>query len=204
MDSAVSLQGALTVGLNSIEELKQIIPDEQTINDLMDFLSSRAKTSALQQQADELGKLLPSNEDYITIAETPAIEQKNLIDEGSSLYPNKILINKAVAEGNLGKVEKLLQSNTPGEMNYYLKLYYNPFSRVIGYTSGETNLIHINWRFFKNYQPSNVAANLAHEWVHKLGFDHASAKEHDSAPYAIGYIVGDMAERILKSNQLIH
>ena len=117
MDSAVSLQGALTVGLNSIEELKQIIPDEQTINDLMDFLSSRAKTSALQQQADELGKLLPSNEDYITIAETPAIEQKDLIDEGSSLYPNKILLNKAVAEGNLGKVEKLLQSNTPANRN---------------------------------------------------------------------------------------
>jgi hypothetical protein len=97
-----------------------------------------------------------------------------------------------------------LQPNTPGEMNYYLKLYYNPFSRVIGYTSGDTNLININWRFFKNYQPSDVAANLAHEWVHKIGFDHASAKEHDSAPYAIGYIVGDMAKRILKSNQLIH
>lgn len=97
-----------------------------------------------------------------------------------------------------------LQPNTPGEMNYYLKLYYNPFSKVIGYTSGDTNLIHINWRFFKNYQASDVAANLAHEWVHKIGFDHVSAKEHDSVPYAIGYIVGDMAKRIFKPNQLIH
>jgi hypothetical protein len=116
MDSAVSLQGALTVGLNSIEELKQIVPDEQTINDLMDFLMSRAKTATLQQQVEELAKVLPSDEDYNTIELTPAIEQKNLIDEGSSLYPNKILLNKAVTEGNLGKVEKLLQSVTPANI----------------------------------------------------------------------------------------
>jgi hypothetical protein len=135
MDSAVSLQGALTVGLNSIEELKQIIPDEQTINDLMDFLMSRAKTAALQQQVEELAKGLPSDEDYNTIELTPAIEQKDLIDEGNSLYPNKILLNKAVAEGNLGKVEKLLQSVTPANriktQNYLDRLkaledIYNP------------------------------------------------------------------------------
>ena len=113
MDSAVSLQGALTVGLNSIEEMERIIPDAQTIDALNTFLMSRAKTGLLKDQADELGKLLPSNDDFQTIAQTPAIEQKGLIDEGSSLYPNKILLEKAIAEGNLGKIEKLLQSNTP-------------------------------------------------------------------------------------------
>lgn len=95
-----------------------------------------------------------------------------------------------------------LQPNTPGEMNFYLKLYNRPWSRVIGYTSGDTNLININWRFFKGYEPHDVAANLAHEWTHKIGFDHRSAKEHDSVPYAIGYIVGDIAERIYKNNKL--
>ena len=95
-----------------------------------------------------------------------------------------------------------LQPNTPGEMNFFLRLYNRPWSKVIGYTSGETNLININLKFFKNYRPSDVAANLAHEWTHKIGFDHKSAQEHDSAPYAIGHIVGDIAKKILKTNQL--
>lgn len=115
---------------------------------------------------------------------------------------NKGLTNEEIYQTFM-EGREILQENTPGEMNFYLKLYYNPFSKVIGYTSGNTNLININWKFFKRYEPANVAANLAHEWVHKIGFDHTSAKEHDSAPYAIGYIVGDMAERILKSNQFL-
>jgi hypothetical protein len=90
-----------------------------------------------------------------------------------------------------------LQPETAGEMNFYLKLYDRPWSRVIGWTTADTNTININWRFFRNYTPADVAANLAHEWTHKIGFDHRSAKEHDSAPYAIGYIAGDIAKKLL-------
>lgn len=92
-----------------------------------------------------------------------------------------------------------LQPNTPGEMNFFLNLYNKPWSKVIGYTTGKINLININWKFFKGNTPDDVAANLAHEWTHKIGFDHKSAKEHDSAPYAIGYIVGELARARLKA-----
>jgi hypothetical protein len=95
-----------------------------------------------------------------------------------------------------------LQQNTPGEMNFFLKLYHKRFSKVIGWTNGNINTININWKFFKNFGPHEVAGNLAHEWTHKLGFDHRSAAEHDSAPYAIGYIVRDMGERYLKGEEL--
>lgn len=95
-----------------------------------------------------------------------------------------------------------LQQNTPGEMNYFLKLYNAWWSRVIGYTSADTNLININWKFFKKYKPADVAGNLAHEWTHKIGFDHKSAAEHDSAPYAIGYIVDELAAKVLKGSKL--
>jgi len=47
-----------------------------------------------------------------------------------------------------------------------------------------------------------VAGNLAHEWTHKIGFDHKSAAEHDSAPYAIGYIVDELAAKVLKGSKL--
>jgi hypothetical protein len=80
-------------------------------------------------------------------------------------------------------------------MNFFLNLYNKPWSKVIGYTNGTINVININWKFFKGNTVADVAANLAHEWTHKIGFDHKSAKEHDSAPYAIGYIVGDLIRK---------
>lgn len=95
-----------------------------------------------------------------------------------------------------------LQQNTPGEMNFYLKLYNKPWSKVIGWTSGDINTIHINYKFFKNFRLADVAGNLAHEWTHKLGFGHKSAKEHDSAPYGIGYIVRELGEKVLRGEEL--
>ncbi len=92
--------------------------------------------------------------------------------------------------------KEVLQPTTLGEMNFYLRLYNKPWSKVIGYTDATTNLININWKFFRGYMPYDVAANLGHEWTHKIGFDHKSAAEHDSVPYAIGYILGDIAEKM--------
>ena len=97
--------------------------------------------------------------------------------------------------------EKLLQ-DTPGEMNLYLKRYNKWWSKVIGWTNGNINTIHLNWKFYKNYEPNNIASNLAHEWTHKIGFDHKSAAEHDSAPYAIGYIVEELARKMLSGEMV--
>ncbi len=119
-----------------------------------------------------------------------------------SFASNKGMTNEEIYE-HFMEGREMLQPDTPGEMNFYLKQYNRWWSRVIGWTTSTTNVININWKFFKHYQPHEVAANLAHEWTHKMGFDHTSAKEHDSAPYAIGYIAGDIASRALKNN-LIH
>ncbi|HXH32253.1 MAG TPA: hypothetical protein VNJ01_15735 [Bacteriovoracaceae bacterium] len=95
-----------------------------------------------------------------------------------------------------------LQVNTPGEMNFYLRLYHKRWSSVVGYTSPDTNVISINKKYFKNYGLNEVAGNLAHEWCHKLGFGHASAAEHDSVPYGIGYIVEELAAKSRKGLEL--
>lgn len=95
-----------------------------------------------------------------------------------------------------------LQMDTPGEMNFYLQLYNRPWSKVIGYTTPTTNVININWKFFRNFEPYEVASNLAHEWTHKIGFGHKSAKEHDSAPYAIGYIITDLSKKMYQMKKL--
>lgn len=118
-----------------------------------------------------------------------------------SFASNKGLTNEEIYAHFMEGREDL-QQETPGEMNFYLRLYNNVFSRVIGYTNPSINTININKKYFKNFDPNEVAGNLAHEWVHKIGFGHASAKEHDSAPYAIGYIVRELGERYLKGEEL--
>jgi hypothetical protein len=113
---------------------------------------------------------------------------------------NKGLSNEEIYE-HLMEGRETLQPDTPGEINFYLKMYHNPFSKVIGYTTPSSNTINTNWKFFKDFRAHQVASNLAHEWVHKMGFGHESAKEHDSVPYAVGYIIGDIAKKMQKESR---
>lgn len=125
------------------------------------------------------------------------INFKNINGE-RSFASNKGLSNEEIyAQFMEGR--ETLQQNTPNEMNFFLKLYNKPWSKVIGYTSQDINVININWKYFKGNSINNVAANLAHEWTHKIGFGHKSAAEHDSAPYAIGYIVGQLVKARLST-----
>ena len=66
---------------------------------------------------------------------------------------------------------------------------------VVGYTTEDTSVITSNRRFFSNYTPAEIAGNLAHEWMHKLGFDH-DFKSTARRPYSVPYAVGDMVEAL--------
>jgi hypothetical protein len=114
---------------------------------------------------------------------------------------NKGMTNEEIFDSFM-EGRETLQPNTPGEMNFFLNLYHKRWSKVIGYTSPETNIININWKFFRNFALSDVAGNLAHEWAHKIGFDHRSASERDSVPYAIGYIVEDLGSKMIRRTKL--
>lgn len=72
-----------------------------------------------------------------------------------------------------------------------LELYYAN-NTTIGYTYPSTTRIWMNTKYFDNYTPSQVAANLMHEWLHKLGFGHdssATTQRPYSVPYAVGYMI---------------
>ncbi len=76
-----------------------------------------------------------------------------------------------------------------------LELYYED-SSTIGYTYPSTPRIWMNRKFFTRYTPYQVAGNLTHEWLHKLGFTHAVSDTDSrafSVPYAVGYIVRRLA-----------
>lgn len=98
---------------------------------------------------------------------------------------------------------EVLDPDTPGEMNLYIQLYHRFWSRVIGYTKiGTSKWMWINWRFYKNFSAAQMASNIVHEWIHLMGFYHDSAQDHDSVPYAIGFITGKLAEIYLKTGKL--
>lgn len=96
--------------------------------------------------------------------------------------------------------QEVLKPIIDHKMNFDLTLYrsWNPFSKVKGYTLPDTLRIWIHKKFFRrsSWTPVDVAANMAHEWVHKIGFGHDYYYTDDrpySVPYAIGNIVGDIA-----------
>jgi hypothetical protein len=85
--------------------------------------------------------------------------------------------------------------------NLDLTLYKPPFYKrwsVVGYGYPGTPEIYLNRNYFQVFTVAEVAGNLAHEWCHKLGFDHdykSTSVRPYSVPYAVGEIVTEMAAR---------
>ena len=95
---------------------------------------------------------------------------------------------------------EVLIPDTVGVMNFDLTLYRskNPWSKVKGYTTPDSMRIYMNTKFFRqsSWTVADVAGNMAHEWVHKMGFGHDYRHNEErpySVPYAIGHIVGEIA-----------
>ena len=104
---------------------------------------------------------------------------------------------------NLEIYTKILEASEtliPGKnnrMDVEVELYHQA-TNTIGYTYPNTVRIWMNTKYFDRYTPVNVADNLTHEWMHKLGFVHPStySKERDATvPYAIGYLVEELAQK---------
>lgn len=90
------------------------------------------------------------------------------------------------------------QTSVDHLMDFDLVLYkpkWYQSKKVLGYTDQSTNIIHINKNFYNKADVNEIAMNMVHEWVHKMGFDHdfkRTARRPFSVPYGIGYIVRDL------------
>jgi hypothetical protein len=111
---------------------------------------------------------------------------------------NKGLTNDQIYKKILEGAEEL-QPKKNNTMDIEVELYYNFWTRTIGYTYPNTKRIWMNTKFFNRYTPVEVSDNLVHEWLHKLGFEHAQAysrRRDFSVPYAIGYLIEELAAKI--------
>jgi hypothetical protein len=117
--------------------------------------------------------------------------QKTFVDNGG-------LTNSQIYHRFLAGAEKLTPA-TNNAIDAELELYFET-STVVGYTNPTTKRIWMNTKYFNNYSAAQVAGNLVHEWMHKLGFGHSSSSTPSrpySVPYAVGYLMGRLAKQNL-------
>ncbi len=106
--------------------------------------------------------------------------------------------NAQIYQSVLDAAESLnkIKNNT---MDLGVKMYYAT-TTVIGWTNPSITYINVNTKYFDQFDPNEVAGNLFHEWLHKLGYGHDSsvtAKRPYSVPYAVGYMIRDLGKNFL-------
>lgn len=95
---------------------------------------------------------------------------------------------------------EVLAKGVDYDMNISVELYEEN-SNTIGYTYSNSIWTWINNHFFKRYTSGQIAANVMHEWLHKLGYNHSSATDYSSVPYSLGYLMNEMVDDYLKGKQ---
>lgn len=132
-------------------------------------------------------KVMASDEFKKRIIEHTFQGEKKFLD-------NKGHTNEEVFQKILEGSEELYPVKN-GQMDIELELIESE-SKTVGYTYPDTKRIWINRIFFDSFHTADIANNLFHEWLHKLGYDHASdysVERNSSVPYAIGSIMGELA-----------
>jgi hypothetical protein len=113
------------------------------------------------------------------------------------------LTNKQIYEVIISGKE-VLQPEIDYEWDFDVRLYSKRLSKVIGYTYPNITYINSNLKFIRPMTIEEVAGHMAHEYCHKLGFGHdfkLTKKRPYSVPYAVGYIIRDIAEKFLEESQ---
>ena len=151
---------------------------------------SAAEQAKLTQAAGVLERVLNSVEFRDAVLNHRFQGQAGYAD-GSGL--SNAQIYQAIRDG-----KERFEQTADGEADFNLNLRnFSWFQRnVVGYTTESSDTITLNRRFFSNYTPAEVASNLCHEWLHKLGFEHdfqSTSRRPDSVPYAIGDLVEKLA-----------
>lgn len=77
------------------------------------------------------------------------------------------------------------------------------FSNTIGYGNENDSLINTYRWVMRTYKVENIVGNLAHEWSHKVGFDHqddSHPERSKTVPYLFGNLVVIFAKKHLNDN----
>lgn len=155
---------------------------------LRDF--TKEKENKMLDAIERLKLIINSEEFKIAVLEHRYKGQKTFVD-------NKGLSNHEVYEVLMEGAETL-SPEVDQEMDIDITLYYKNNSTV-GYTYRNTERIWVNDKFFAQNSLGKIAANVIHEWTHKLGFEHdfkVTDRRNYSVPYGVGTIVQKLVDEM--------
>jgi hypothetical protein len=81
---------------------------------------------------------------------------------------------------------EILDSRFDREMDLIVQMYHAPFSKTVGYTYWNEPTVYTNKKYHRRFTPCEVASNLVHEWMHKLGYSH-SVKWEEKRDFTVPY-----------------
>ena len=168
------------------------LPNEAyTFNTNIDFINTTpTQQEKFDRAVDIIKKVIATEEFRELVINHTYNGSKTYVDNGG--FTNTQIYQK-ILDGAEGLFP--VKNNT---MDMGVELYYAATSTV-GYTYSNTTQIWVNTKYFNTNAVTSVASNLMHEWLHKLGFRHASSysvSRDYSVPYAIGRMVGNIGRKL--------
>lgn len=161
----------------------------------------KANINFYQFRSDEIKKVNKAVSIIKTIINSPEFRDlvlNHTFQQEKKFNENNGYSNEEIYQIILLGAEIIGNQEINNTMDVELELYEDN-SKTIGYTFPHTPRIWMNRKYFSQYSHAQVAGNLMHEWMHKLGFTHAfkwnKDREH-SVPYAIGYFIEDLALKL--------
>lgn len=185
-----SLSLALVAGMFSVQVSAAVPTAALTFDTNVQTVGMTSSQEAKIQAAEgKIRAVIGSSEFRSRVLNHTYGGRKTFLNNGG--YTNAQIYQKI-----LDGAEKL-QPSKNNAMDLIIKLYYQN-SSTVGYTTTSSKTINMNTKFFNKYTSSQVAHNMMHEWMHKLGFSHTSyytSSRIYSVPYALGKIMNDLAPK---------
>lgn len=160
------------------------------VNVSLDDEFTTAQEDKIRAASELIKKVIASDEFKRSILNHQFSGKKTFNDnEGLS----NAQIYKKIIEGS-----EMLNPGVDNQMDLSLEVY-RAANNTVGYTYPSELRVWMNERFLNANRPYSVTTNMVHEWLHKLGFQHAvsaTPTRKYSVPYAVGYLVRSLAKKL--------
>jgi hypothetical protein len=174
------------------------LPTPTNIDDVTGGLTVQIR-KANYFSATQLAKLNSAREFLEKVLNSEEFKQKVLhhtYNNQETYVQNGGLTNLQIYKKMMMGAESYpVQTEANRTMDFFAELYYSR-KNVIGYTNPSTATVFMNSKYFNYFTPAQVAGNMVHEWLHKLGFEH----DYDRTarrPFSVPYAVGDMVDELM-------
>lgn len=148
------------------------------------------KITSTNYSPEQKAKLDKAAEAIAKIFNSPEFKAQVLARKYTSTKLSPPEIYEAIFRG-----AEALQPAVNYQMDLKVEMYFKRFTKVVGYTTPKSLIVYTNSKFHSYYSHCEIASNLSHEWMHKLGFAHSSASDSKSVPYTINEIIEQLCSK---------